>query len=81
MSPFLPPSFPRLGSKLYHSVRARYRIGADSRTELYAGMTNVLDREPPFLASGTSGTQSLDTIPGYYDVFGRSWYLGTRHAF
>lgn len=78
MSPF-EAGFPEIGSHTYHNVRFGFGLGEGS--EVYAGMTNVFDKQPPFFASGTSGTQALDTIPGYYDVFGRSYYAGTRIKF
>ena len=34
------------------------------------------DTDPPFMCSGCSGTQALDTVPGYYDVYGLSAYAG-----
>lgn len=71
--------FPEIGSHMYHDFRAAYGFGEGS--EAYIGVTNVFDKEPPFFASGTSGTQALDTIPGYYDVFGRSYYAGMRVRF
>ena len=47
-------------------------------TEFYVGVTNVFDTDPPFFATSSSGTQALDTIPGYYDVFGRSFFAGVK---
>ena len=52
-----------------------------SGSEVYAGVNNVFDKDPPFFATGSSGTQALDTIPGYYDVFGRAYYAGARVKF
>ncbi|MGQ0384730.1 MAG: TonB-dependent receptor domain-containing protein [Gammaproteobacteria bacterium] len=71
--------FPSIGSQDYHSLRFGYDIREGS--EVYVGVTNLFDEDPPLLCSGCSGTQALDTIPGYYDVFGRSWYAGVRHKF
>jgi outer membrane receptor protein involved in Fe transport len=71
--------FPEVGSKDYHALRFAYNLREDS--EVYAGVTNLFDRDPPLFCSGCSATQALDTIPGYYDVFGRSWYAGVRHKF
>jgi len=78
MSPFA-EGFPEIGSRVYHNVRLAFGLGDSS--EIYAGVTNVFDKDPPFFASGTSGTQALDTIPAFYDVFGRSYYAGTRIKF
>jgi len=41
----------------------------------------VADKKPPLFASGSAGTQGLDTVPGYYDVFGRSWFAGAKFKF
>jgi outer membrane receptor protein involved in Fe transport len=71
--------FPSIGARDYHSLRFGYEPREGS--EVYVGVTNLFDRDPPLLCSGCSGTQALDTIPGYYDVFGRSWYAGVRHKF
>ena len=79
MTPF-EPAFPTVGSHVYHDVRLGFSFGTEG-SEVYAGVTNLFDKEPPFFASGTSGTQALDTIPAFYDVFGRSYYMGTRIKF
>lgn len=75
----LQDGFPEIGSRMYHDVRLSFGFGAGS--EIYAGVNNLFDKDPPFFATGASGTQALDTIPGYYDVFGRSYYFGTRLRF
>ncbi len=71
--------FPRLGSHSYHNLNATYAL--NDKSKIYGGVNNVTDKQPPFMASGSSGTQALDTVPGYYDVFGRSWYLGMTYGF
>jgi iron complex outermembrane recepter protein len=79
MTPLQPTAFPEVGSHVYHNMRASLGFGESS--EVYLGVTNVFDKQPPFFASSTSGTQALDTIPGFYDVFGRSYYGGVRVKF
>ncbi|WP_374658983.1 TonB-dependent receptor domain-containing protein [Inhella sp.] len=71
--------YPQLGAHTYHNLRLAYQ--ASKGMELYAGVTNVGDKKPPFFASGTSGNQALDTSPGYYDIFGRSYFLGANLKF
>lgn len=78
MSPFL-DGFPEVGSHAYNNLRLAWRPREGS--EVYLGANNVFDKEPPFFASGSSGTQALDTIPAYYDVFGRSYFVGARVGF
>jgi iron complex outermembrane recepter protein len=77
MSPFTVA--PRVKSELYHNVQVRATFLEDH--SVYAGITNLFNNKPPFFATGTSGTQALDTIPGYYDVFGRSFYAGMTFNF
>ena len=71
--------FPRIPAMIYHNLRFGYAFAKGS--EAYFGITNVGDRKPPLFASGTSGTQVLDTVPGYYDVFGRSFFVGAKMRF
>jgi len=75
---FLPEGFPEVGSHLYHNVRVGYRW---RESDFYVGVNNLFDKDPPFFATGSSGTQALDTIPAYYDVFGRTVFGGFRMRF
>jgi iron complex outermembrane recepter protein len=72
MSPFTVA--PKVGDSFYHNAQARFTL-MDDHT-VYVGMSNIFNNKPPFFATGTSGTQALDTIPGYYDVFGTQFYAG-----
>jgi outer membrane receptor protein involved in Fe transport len=78
MSPFT-SGFPKVASHIYHDARFALRFGEGSET--YVGISNVFDKDPPFFATSTAGTQALDTVPGYYDIFGRSYYAGVRVKF
>jgi outer membrane receptor protein involved in Fe transport len=69
--------FPRIPAVVYHNLRLGWAYAKGS--EAYFGITNVGDRKPPLFASGTSGVG--DTVPGYYDVFGRSFFVGARMKF
>ncbi|MEZ5459280.1 MAG: TonB-dependent receptor [Steroidobacteraceae bacterium] len=60
--------FPGIGFKSYHALRLGYAFREGS--EIFVGANNLFDEDPPFFCSGCSGTQALDTIPGYYDIFG-----------
>ena len=71
--------FPKIGAHTYHNVRVGYQVNKD--IEVYGGITNLFNKQPPFFGSGRSGTQALDTVPGYYDVFGRSFFAGVRARF
>jgi outer membrane receptor protein involved in Fe transport len=81
MSPFLVgQGFPGIGSHAYHNVRFSYdtELFGTEQTQFFVGLTNAFDKKPPFFASNSSGTQALDTIPGYYDIFGRQYFAGVR---
>ena len=71
--------YPKLPAATYHNLRLGFQLNKNS--EFFAGVTNLADKKPPFFASGTAGTQALDTVPGYYDVFGRSWFAGAKFKF
>lgn len=71
--------FSKIGAHSYHNLRMGY--GVTKTVEMYAGVTNLFDKKPPIFASGYSGTQALDTIPGYYDIFGRSFFVGATAKF
>ncbi len=66
--------FPQLDSAFYHNVNVSWDFMEKSR--VYIGVNNLFDTDPPFMCSGCSGTQALDTVPGYYDVYGMSAYAG-----
>jgi outer membrane receptor protein involved in Fe transport len=68
--------FPRIPAHVYHDLRVAFAFKEGS--EVYLGINNVLDKDPPFFATGASGTQALDTIPAYFDVFGRQIFGGVR---
>jgi outer membrane receptor protein involved in Fe transport len=72
-------TFPEVGTHLYHDLRFNYDFGEGS--QVYLGIDNIADKQPPFFASGASGTQALDTIPAYYDVFGRTFFGGVKYKF
>ncbi len=66
-------------SRMYHDVQVRW--SAMDQLEVYAGINNLFDKDPPFFPSSQSGTQALDTIPAYYDIFGRQAYAGVKLRF
>lgn len=79
-SPFNNPV--TIEEEFYHNFQGTYDIGEHYR--FYLGVNNVMDKDPPFFPNspgGQSGTQALDTVPGYYDIFGRSYYAGIRVNF
>jgi len=62
--PFTEPTF-------YHDLTVRYRIGErDAGTELFAGVNNLFDEQPPFTVIGTGRDLSFD--------LGRFIFVGAR---
>jgi outer membrane receptor protein involved in Fe transport len=75
--------YPTIGDRWYHNVRLSQEFGNmfGGKLEAFAGVNNLFNSKPPIFPSGTSGTQALDTIPGYYDVFGREYFGGLKINF
>jgi outer membrane receptor protein involved in Fe transport len=63
----------------YHSMQGSWDV--TDNYQFYVGATNITNIDPPFFPSGTTGIQALDTVPQYYDVFGRSYYAGFKVRF
>jgi outer membrane receptor protein involved in Fe transport len=51
----------------------------DDRYEVYAGVDNVFDEDPPLLTSSWGGDANTDVT--LYDVIGRRYFLGMRAHF
>ena len=68
----------RAGAGFFNDLRVGYTIKGNSKDnglELYAGITNVFDRNPPVNLFGDDFASSL------YDSLGRSYYLGFNYRF
>lgn len=63
----------RAGSGVFHDLRGSYRF--DSGWQVYAGITNVFDSDPPVALYGTGFGSGL------YDAMGRSYYAGFNYKF
>jgi iron complex outermembrane receptor protein len=62
--------------QLIHDLNVRYFLpNQDFKIELYAGINNVLDEEPP---TGILGTEINEAI---YAATGRNWFMGIRSSF
>jgi hypothetical protein len=48
--------------------------------QVYAGVNNVLDKDPPFLPARAIGAVSLNTFPTY-DIVRREVHLALRATF
>jgi outer membrane receptor protein involved in Fe transport len=73
-------TFGTISAYTYHNLHARYNFG--DHYELYVGIDNVLDKEPPLLGQGVPGDiTGTNTAADVYDVMGRYYYAGLKINF
>ena len=70
------PASPAPGVPHYDVFDLSGRLAVTKAYELRAGITNLFDKQPLVIA-GTPG----NTLPGTYDVLGRSFYVGAKVRF
>ncbi len=77
----LSPEDNSIGAQYYFDLSAYYRfkISGLKNLELYGGVSNLLDRNPPVVP--VDFISNLATNPTHYDVIGRRFYMGIRLAF
>ncbi len=63
----------------YYDLTARVAIG--DRFEVYGGINNVSDEEPPQIGGEATGGTFSGTNQGVYDAIGRSYFIGVRGNF
>ena len=51
----------------------------EKRMQLFASITNVFDKNPPFSANNTFGTGGVNGA--FYDILGRTYRVGLRMGF
>jgi outer membrane receptor protein involved in Fe transport len=75
------PEFSHVPSYSYFDVTAAWHF--DERAVIRAGVTNVFDKEPPFVGGTAADTTSNggNTFPGAYDALGRTFLLGLKVSF
>jgi iron complex outermembrane recepter protein len=62
-------------SYTYHDVSASWAV--NDTLELFGGVKNLLDKDPPLLGNAPDG----NTDPNTYDVLGRNFFVGARARF
>jgi outer membrane receptor protein involved in Fe transport len=76
------PAFGEIGSYVYHDIQARYTLDEDGKYEVYAGVDNLFDKEPPFLGQGVPGdVTGTNTASDVYDAIRTYWYVGIEASF
>jgi len=66
---------------LIHNAQVRYSFGKDSTYQVYAGIDNVFDQDPPFLPEGYNNGRGETATAGSYSRIGRMFYLGGQFSF
>jgi outer membrane receptor protein involved in Fe transport len=70
----------KIPAEFYLDMQTSFR--ASDQYELYFGVDNLLDNNPPNILTGSPfNTTGTDTNAGTYDVFGRRFYVGARFRF
>ena len=73
----LPPNALRVKRKIYTDFQLAYDLRKN--LQLYMGVHNVFDTEPPPIISGLPGNETgTETASGTYDPIGRRFYVGLR---
>lgn len=76
----LDPGCFRQGAEFYLDTQLTF--APIDEFEVYFGVDNLLDNDPPNLLSGTSfNVTGADTAADVYDLFGRRYYAGVRFDF
>jgi len=76
----LAPDAIEVGSEIYVDTQVTYQL--TETVELFAGVDNLFDPEPPAILSGLpSSDTGTETDAGTYDPIGRRWYVGARARF
>lgn len=70
-----------IAAEVYVDMSARYRFeeGSFEGMEIFGGVNNVFDNEPPVIPLDFIGPTATNAI--HYDVVGRSFYFGVRAQF
>lgn len=70
------PAAVQVGVPAYHLFDLFGTVKVTDKVEFRGGITNLFDRDIPFVASSQNGAD-----PGAYDVVGRSFYVGAKFNF
>jgi outer membrane receptor protein involved in Fe transport len=66
-------------SYTYHDLQVSYDIS--KKYEVYVGVNNLTDKQPPFIPGGNSQWPGTNTVADTYDLLGRMFYIGTNLKF
>jgi iron complex outermembrane receptor protein len=71
----------RVGDVVYHDMQVRFAAGKDRDYEVYAGVNNVFDRDPPLIPAGFASSVPGVETADVYDPYGRRFYAGIAVKF
>jgi len=67
-------------SVTYVDIQASYQL--NDIVEIYGGIDNLFDKEPPRILTGVTGSSTgTETDAGTYDPIGQEFYMGVRARF
>jgi outer membrane receptor protein involved in Fe transport len=73
------PLYNSVPAYVYHDVQVRYTLPKVTHTEIYVGVNNLFNKQPPFLPMGMASTVTgTETAADTYDVLGVFWYAGFK---
>ena len=75
------PLTPFAGAQSYSLFDLAGTVNVNRIVRLTLGIDNLLDRDPNRVGAGPGNNGAGTTLPGYYDVLGRRYYLGARLTF
>ena len=71
-----------IDSYFYNDIQIRYTFDDEGQYEVFAGIDNLFDKEPPFLGQGVPGdVTGTNTAADIYDVVRRFGYVGFKAKF
>ncbi|HEX8030334.1 MAG TPA: TonB-dependent receptor [Vicinamibacterales bacterium] len=71
----------RIPAYTYSDIQAKFTVGEDKNYEVYFGVNNLFDKQPPIVADLTNQWPGTNTVASTYDLLGRRLYAGVRAKF
>jgi len=75
-------AFGTISSYFYNDFQVRYSVGDEGQYQIFAGVDNIFDKEPPLLGQGIpGGVTGTNTAADVYDAIRRYFYAGFKVRF
>lgn len=72
------PNLPRPNISAWNYIDLAVGFDIDERMTINAGVNNVFDKQPPVLGSAA---EQANTLPSFFDVLGRDFFMGVNFRF